>query len=84
MMNWALPSMRILLSLIKGVIILSTSMEVPVLSLCERPIRIPWFQNDAPFQNSIPFVELAQSISPNDAPIEVRSVVGWAERRSRS
>jgi hypothetical protein len=40
-MNWALPSMRIPLALIRGAIVMSTVMEVLVLSLCECPIGIP-------------------------------------------
>jgi hypothetical protein len=73
------------LALIRGAIVMSTVMEVLVLSLCECPIGIPWFQNDAPFHNLIHFIELAQSISPKiDAHAEVGSVVGWVERKFRS
>jgi len=57
-MYWARPSIRILLSLTSGAIILSTRMNVPALILCEHPMGIPSFQKELPFQYSIPLAEL--------------------------
>ncbi len=57
-MYWARPSIKILLSLTSGVIILSTRMAVPALILCERPMGIPSFQKELPFQYSIPLAKL--------------------------
>jgi hypothetical protein len=57
-MNCAQPSIRIPCSLMSGAIAESTRMAMPALVLCERPMGIPSFQKELPFQNSIPLVEL--------------------------
>ncbi len=56
-MNYAHPSIRIPCSLMRGAIALSTRIVVPALVLCERPMGIPSFQKELPFQYSIPMAE---------------------------
>jgi hypothetical protein len=47
-MNWALPSKRMSLALIKGARDLSMRMEVLAFILYEHPIGRPYFQKEAP------------------------------------
>ncbi len=63
-MYWARPSSRIPLSLTTEAVFLSTKMAMPTLVRCERPMGIPGFQKEQPFQNSIPFPALDAPSSP--------------------
>jgi hypothetical protein len=57
-MNYARPSIRILCSLTRGAVALLTIIVVHALVLYERPMGIPSFQKELPFQNLIPLAEL--------------------------
>ncbi len=53
-MYWARPATSVPWSLMSGEIVLSTRIAVPALIPWERPIGIPSFQYDSPYQNSTP------------------------------
>jgi len=61
-MNYARLSVNVPCVVMGGAIVLSTRIVVPALDLFERPMGMPSFQKEVPYQNSMP---LAASLTPS-------------------